>query len=129
MSWWQRFKDWALRLKRDIKVLGLALVDPRTPWYAKALAFLIVAYALSPIDLIPDVIPVLGLIDEMILLPVFVVLVARLIPAPVMTDCRSRVALADNNPLPARLRWTGLAIIVGLWLAATISLARWAGMI
>lgn len=84
MVWWQAFKDWARRLKRDVKLLGLALLDPRTPWYAKALAGVIVAYALSPIDLIPDAIPVLGLIDELILLPVLIAGVMRLIPAAVM---------------------------------------------
>ena len=128
MTWWQQCKAWAARLKRDVKALGFALLDVRTPWYAKALAFVIVAYAVSPIDLIPDFIPVLGLIDDMILLPMLVIVALRLIPSEVMSDCRARAA-APANPLPAPLRWTGLALIVGLWLAAAIAAARWAGWI
>jgi len=125
---WQRFQAWAARLKRDITALALALFDPRTPWYAKALAGVIVAYALSPIDLIPDFIPVLGLLDEMILLPVLIVIVMRLIPALVMADCRGR-AESPGNRLPSWLRWGGLALIVALWLAMAIALARWGGVL
>jgi uncharacterized membrane protein YkvA (DUF1232 family) len=123
MTWWGRFKAWAARLKRDVKVLGLALADPRTPWYARALALFIVAYALSPIDLIPDAIPVLGLVDEMILLPLLIAAAMRLIPAPVMADCRAR---ADAPlPLPSWLRWAGLAIIIALWAATAFVVADW----
>ena len=122
---WQTFTAWALRLKRDVKALGLALFDSRTPWYAKGLAFLIVAYALSPIDLIPDFIPVLGLLDEVILLPVFVLLAMRLIPAPVIADCRMRAEQPDA--LPRWLRWAGLTIIVSVWTAIALAAARWAG--
>ena len=126
MNFWLRFKAWAARLKRDVQVLGLALFDRRTPWYAKALAGLIVAYAVSPIDLIPDFIPVLGLLDEMILLPLLIVLVLRLIPAPVMADCRSRVEMPGNR-LPSWLRWSGLGLIVASWLAVVMVVARWCG--
>jgi uncharacterized membrane protein YkvA (DUF1232 family) len=106
--------------------LGLALFDPRTPWYAKALAGLIVAYALSPVDLIPDFIPVLGLLDEMILLPVFILLALRLIPAPVIADCRARAE--QPSALPGWLRWAGLAVIVTLWIAIVAAMARWAAV-
>lgn len=128
MSLWLRFKAWAARLKRDVEVLALAVFDPRTPWYAKALAGLIVAYAVSPIDLIPDFIPVLGLLDEMILLPLLIVAVLRLIPAPVMADCRARVE-APGNRLPSWLRWGGLGLIVILWLMMAIVAARWSGLL
>ena len=125
MVWWHRFKQWAARLKRDVKVLGLALLDPRTPWYAKALAGFIVAYALSPIDLIPDAIPVLGLVDEMILLPILIAGTVRLVPSGVLADCRER---ADHaGALPRWLSWVGLAIIVAVWLAAAVAVARWLG--
>lgn len=128
MNLWLRFKAWAARLKRDVEVLALALFDPRTPWYAKALAGLIVAYALSPIDLIPDFIPVLGLLDEMILLPLLIVIVLRLIPAPIMADCRGRVETPGNR-LPSWLRWSGIGLIVALWLVMAIVLARWCGLV
>lgn len=128
MGVWQRFKAWAARLKRDVEVLALALFDPRTPWPAKALAGLIVAYALSPIDLIPDFIPVLGLLDEMILLPLLIVLVLRLIPAPVLVDCRERVEMPGNR-LPSWLRWSGLTLIVALWLVMAMVFARWCGLL
>lgn len=125
MVWWHRLKQWALRLKRDVKVLGLALLDSRTPWHAKALAGFIVAYALSPIDLIPDAIPVLGLVDELILLPILIAGAVRLIPSAVLADCRERADHAGT--MPRWLSWTGLAIIVVIWLAAALAMARWLG--
>ena len=118
---WHRFKAWAARLKRDVTVLGLALADPRTPWHARALALFIVAYALSPIDLIPDAIPVLGLLDELLLLPLLIAAATRLIPAPVMADCRTRA----EAPLPGWLRCAGLAIIVAIWAVAAFAVAGW----
>jgi uncharacterized membrane protein YkvA (DUF1232 family) len=124
MTTWQRLKSWALRLKRDVKALGFALFDARTPWYAKALAFVIVAYALSPIDLIPDFVPVLGLVDDMIVVPLLMIGALRLIPADVMADCRARAA-QPTSPLPGSLRSTGLALVVGSWLIAVFFLARW----
>jgi uncharacterized membrane protein YkvA (DUF1232 family) len=74
MSMLKRLKDWARAVKRDVHGLWLAARDPRTPWYAKAVALGIAAYALSPIDLIPDFIPVLGYLDEVILLPLAIML-------------------------------------------------------
>ena len=126
MTWWENFKAWARRIKLDVKALALALIDERTPWYAKMLAFVIVAYALSPIDLIPDFIPVLGLLDDMIVVPLLMIGAVRLIPPDVMTDCRARAA-QPTSPLPASLRWTGLTLIVGLWLLALYVTARWLG--
>jgi uncharacterized membrane protein YkvA (DUF1232 family) len=123
MTAWQRFTAWAKQLKRDVKVLGLALGDPRTPWYARGLALFIVAYALSPIDLIPDAIPVLGLLDDLLLLPLLIAAAVRLIPAPVMADCRVRAEAP--LALPRWLRWAGLAIIVAIWTAAAFAFAEW----
>jgi len=77
-----RLKQWARALKRDVLALYLAARDPRVPWYAKALALVTAAYALSPIDLIPDFIPVLGYLDDLILLPGLIWLTVRLIPTP-----------------------------------------------
>jgi uncharacterized membrane protein YkvA (DUF1232 family) len=90
----------ARRLKREIAALSIAIRDPRTPWYARLLAAGVVAYALSPLDLIPDPIPVLGYLDDVILLPLAILLVIRMIPAAVMVDARHRAAArSDGSPV------------------------------
>lgn len=85
-----RIKLWAKQLKMDIFALRLAYQDKRTPRYAKILPVIIVAYALSPLDLIPDFIPVLGFIDDAIVLPALIWLAIRLIPPEIMADCREK---------------------------------------
>ena len=85
-GWIERLKDWASIIKRDALALYFATRDPRVPWYAKALAALIAAYALSPIDLIPDFIPVIGYLDELILLPLVIAGVVHLIDPAVMAE-------------------------------------------
>ncbi len=109
-------------MKRDILALYLAVRDPRVPWYVKALAAATAAYALSPIDLIPDFIPVLGYLDDVILLPALIALTVRLVPAEVMADLRRQAdaRLAEQRP---RSR-AGAALVIALWLAA-IALAVW----
>lgn len=82
---------WAREMTRDVKALALAARDPRVPWYAKAIAIAVVAYALSPIDLIPDFIPVLGYLDDVVIVPAGIVLAVRCIPADVMNEFRQRV--------------------------------------
>ena len=94
--------------------MTIAAHDPRTPWPAKLLAALVVAYALSPIDLIPDFIPVLGYLDDLILVPLGIWLVLRLIPDAVMAEARRKAAGMDQ---PGKSLW-GLALVVTLWLAA-----------
>jgi uncharacterized membrane protein YkvA (DUF1232 family) len=86
----ERLKRWAWAMRREARVLGLAAKDPRVPWHAKALAIAIAAYALSPIDLIPDFIPVIGYLDDLILVPLGVALVIRMIPREVIADLRRR---------------------------------------
>jgi uncharacterized membrane protein YkvA (DUF1232 family) len=116
MSVMERWKSWARALKREARVMYLALRDPRTPWYAKAAAACVVAYALSPIDLIPDPIPVLGYLDDLILLPIAIWLVRRMIPADVLDDSRQR---AETEPAAdARIGRVGAVVIVVLWLVA-----------
>ncbi len=110
------FKTWRGRLralKRDTYALFLACRDERTPWYAKLTAGVVVAYAFSPIDLIPDFIPVLGLLDDMLLIPLGVVLVRSMVPADVLDDCRVRAAAASGNEKP--VFWAAAVVIVGLW--------------
>jgi uncharacterized membrane protein YkvA (DUF1232 family) len=116
----EKIKARAHRLKRDIVALYLAAKDPRTPWYAKALVLCIVAYALSPIDLIPDFVPVLGLIDDLLLLPLGIYIAINLTPTPVLTDCRQRAAAMDYK-LPKS--WIAAAVIISIWIAAAAALA------
>jgi uncharacterized membrane protein YkvA (DUF1232 family) len=113
MAFVARWREQAARLKREVYALYLACRDPRVPWYAKALAAAIVAYAFSPIDLIPDFIPVLGYLDDLVLVPLGVLAVRAMIPPHVMQECRDRAqtALADRKPD----RRIGLAMVIGLW--------------
>jgi uncharacterized membrane protein YkvA (DUF1232 family) len=108
MSW----RDTAARLKREVYTLYFAVRDPRVPWYAKALAGSIVAYAFSPIDLIPDFIPILGYLDDLVVIPLGVLLVRRLIPPQVLADCRTRAEAMSAQPRSA----IGAAVVVGIWL-------------
>jgi uncharacterized membrane protein YkvA (DUF1232 family) len=117
----RRIREWARRIKRDVHALWLAARDPRTPWYAKALALGIAAYALSPIDLIPDFIPVLGYLDELILLPLAIALAVRLVPPPVMAEHRAAAARAENRPTSR----SGAAFVIALWLLAAALLLWW----
>jgi len=88
------WKQRAKKLKREVQALALAYQHPETPWYAKVFAGMVIAYSLSPIDLVPDFIPVLGYLDDLILVPLGIALAVRMIPAEVMDDCRAQ-ALAD----------------------------------
>jgi len=118
----ESLKSKAGKLKREIFALYLAARDPHTPWYAKAVAALIVAYALSPIDLIPDFIPILGYIDDLLLLPLGIWFVLTMIPPEIMAECRTKAA-ASKGKLP-RNWWIAAAIVV-LWLLAAILLGRY----
>lgn len=118
-------KRWARRIKRDGVTLWFAGQDARTPWYAKALGVLVVAYALSPIDLIPDFIPVLGYVDDVLLLPGLIWLAIRLLPDAVLAECRDRAdawMLAHGAKPSSRI---GAAFIVLLWLAAGVAGGLW----
>ena len=119
-------KGWARTIKRDVTALWLAARDPRVPWYAKAAAAVVAAYTLSPIDLIPDFIPVLGYLDDLIIVPLGILLVVRLIPAPLMAEFREEAARRERLPKSR----AGLAIIAAMWIAAAAFLAWlfWPGM-
>jgi uncharacterized membrane protein YkvA (DUF1232 family) len=118
----QDLKDWARRLKREVHAIYLASRSPDVPWYARALAVAVAGYALSPVDLIPDFIPVLGLVDDLIVVPLGVWLVLSLIPEAVMVECRARASEAEQHP---RSRGAATAIIA-VWILGAASLA-WAG--
>ena len=116
----QHLKGWAKALKRDVVALWIAARDPRTPWSARIVAGLTAAYALSPIDLIPDVIPVLGLLDDLLIVPLGIWLALRLVPAALMDEFR---ALADDAERPRS--YTGLAIVIAIWTAAAFAGWLW----
>ena len=113
-----RIKIWARSLKRDAHAIYLASRDPRVPWYAKALAIAVAAYALSPIDLIPDVIPVIGYLDELFILPVGIWLVVWLIPDGIMAEYRARANEAGQRPTSR----AGMAAILLVWMASALAL-------
>jgi uncharacterized membrane protein YkvA (DUF1232 family) len=118
-----RLKEWARRLKRDVLALWLAARDPRTPLTAKLVAGAVAAYAFSPIDLIPDIIPVIGWLDEALILPLGIALAVRLIPAPLMAEFRARAVEIHAKP---RSRTAAVAIfLVWLALAAGAALLLW----
>lgn len=112
----------ARALKAESLALYYAARHPLTPWAARLLVAVAVAYALSPIDLIPDFIPVLGMVDDLLLLPLLLGLALRLIPPPVMAECRARAAAATSRPIS---RIAGVMIIM-IWLAAAAALGSWA---
>lgn len=114
MAIFQQGRQWARRVKRDALALYFAGRDPRTPWYAKVFAGALVAYAFSPIDLIPDFIPVLGYLDDVIILPLGILLALRMVPSEVMADARAAALVAEARPVSKG----GAAAIVALWLAS-----------
>ena len=109
-----RSKQRAKTIKRDTYVVYLACRDPRTPWYAKWFAGGVVAYALSPIDLIPDFIPVLGYVDDLILIPLGIALAVRMIPKAVLADCRVKAQAASERPASRK----AAAVIITIWVIA-----------
>ena len=115
-GWRRRVRE----LKREVEALAIALRDPRTPWTARLFVVLVVAYALSPIDLIPDFIPVLGMLDELLLLPLVLWIALRLIPADVLAEARTRATgrrLASSR--------AAAVVVVLVWLAVAGASAWW----
>jgi uncharacterized membrane protein YkvA (DUF1232 family) len=114
----ERLRRWARAIKRDAVSLWFACRDARTPWAVKALCAFVVAYALSPIDLIPDFVPVLGYLDDVLLLPGLVWLAIRLLPSTVLHDCRARAAdwMASRGKKPVSA--AGIVLVAIVWAAA-----------
>jgi uncharacterized membrane protein YkvA (DUF1232 family) len=123
MSVLAKLKARARALKEEVLALYLAAKHPRTPWYAKLFVVGIVAYALSPIDLIPDFIPVLGLLDEVLLLPFAIVVAVRMVPTEVMSECRARAS--ERRPDGSRSGRIGAVMVVIVWLAVIVLAAWW----
>jgi uncharacterized membrane protein YkvA (DUF1232 family) len=107
-------KERARLLKRDTYALYLAARHPRTPWYANVAGAAVVAYALSPLDLIPDFIPVLGYLDDLIIVPAGIALALRLLPAEVLADCRAQAQARADRPVSQ----AGRVFMVAVWLLA-----------
>jgi uncharacterized membrane protein YkvA (DUF1232 family) len=114
-----RWKQWARLVRRDAWALYSAARDPRVPWYAKGLALAVAAYAASPIDLIPDFVPVLGYLDDLIIVPLGIALVISLIPADVMAEHRALADARSEQPVS----FAAGTLIVGLWIAGAAALA------
>jgi uncharacterized membrane protein YkvA (DUF1232 family) len=116
----QRAKQWARTIKRDAVAVSIAARDPRVPWYARALAVAVAAYAFSPIDLIPDFVPVLGYLDDIVIVPAGILLTVRLIPDGLMDECRAEAIRREERPT-GRVAAAGIVL---LWFVA-LALSAW----
>lgn len=117
-----RLAQWAHVAKRDVLAVYLAARDPRVPWYAKLLAAAVAAYALSPIDLIPDFVPVLGYLDDLVIVPLGIIAVVKLVPAEVMAELRDEAI----RRVETRSRsWVGATAVIVIWLMLFILAAHW----
>ena len=114
-------RKWAKGLKRQTLVVYYAARDPRTPWHVRALAFAVAAYALSPIDLIPDFIPLLGYLDDLVVVPLGLMLVLRLTPREVLAASRLKAEQAAGRPASRGMA----AAIIGIWILAAVVLGLW----
>ncbi|WP_043115728.1 YkvA family protein [Pseudacidovorax intermedius] len=126
MSFLDALRRWARQLKRDVLALWFARRHPQTPWHAKALGAFVVAYALSPIDLIPDFIPVLGFLDDVILLPGLIWLTLRLLPPQALADSRDKAQAWMDARRDRPHSRVGAVVIVLLWVGVVAALAVWA---
>ena len=106
-----RLRAWAKLITRDVHAVYLAARDPRVPWYAKLIAGCVAAYALSPIDLIPDFIPVLGYLDDLIIVPLGILAVVALVPPGIMAEHRATAAAAAEKPRSV----TGAIVVIAIW--------------
>ena len=113
----ESLKKKAGKIKQELNVLRVALSFPEVPWYAKALILLAVSYALSPIDLIPDFIPVLGILDDLIILPLLIFLAIKLVPSEVLEECRKKAA---KRPLATKKNWWIGGFIILFWIALVV---------
>jgi uncharacterized membrane protein YkvA (DUF1232 family) len=123
----QTWKQRARQLKKETYAIYIACKDPRVPWYARLFAGFVVAYAFSPIDLIPDVIPILGYLDDLVLVPLGIILVIKMIPPAVLAECSEKAEVAMNQGKPTS-RIAAIAI-VAIWLLLGIVAVIWVGRI
>ena len=116
-----KMKAWARAMRREIVAVWIAGRDPRVPWYAKGVALAVAAYALSPIDLIPDFIPVLGYLDDLIIVPLGILLVIKLIPAGLMAEFRAEADRRETKPRSI----AAAAVIIAIWILVAGLLLWW----
>jgi uncharacterized membrane protein YkvA (DUF1232 family) len=119
----QTWKQRARQLKKETYAIYIACKDPRVPWYARVFAGFVVAYAFSPIDLIPDVIPILGYLDDLVLVPLGIILVLKMIPPAVLAECREKTEALMGEGKP--ISWIAAGIIVAIWLLLGILVIIW----
>lgn len=119
----EKVKNKAREIKQNVFVLFLAYKDPRVPWYAKLFAALVVAYAFSPIDLIPDFIPILGYLDDLIIVPLGITLALKMIPQPVIAECRDRAE--EIRKQGKQKNWVTGALFILIWIIIVV----WIGSI
>lgn len=120
-----RLKAWARCIKRDGLTLWFAGRHPRAPWLAKAVGLFVVAYALSPIDLIPDFVPVLGFVDDVLLLPGLIYLAIRLLPSDVLAECRRQAEAWMRSARDKPRSKAGAAVIVAVWVGVGVAVGYW----
>ena len=114
----QDWKQRAQQLKTEVYALYLAYKDLRVPWHARIFAACVVAYAFSPIDLIPDPIPVLGYLDDLIIIPLGIALAVKMIPAPVLAECREKARATMQSGKP--VNWIAAGVIIAIWLLLAV---------
>jgi uncharacterized membrane protein YkvA (DUF1232 family) len=119
----QTWKQRARQLKKETYAIYIACKDPRVPWYARVFAGFVVAYAFSPIDLIPDVIPILGYLDDLVLVPLGIILVLKMIPPAILAECREKAEALMGEGKP--ISWIAGGIIVAIWLLLGILVIIW----
>lgn len=123
----QTWKQRVRQLKKETYAIYIACKDPRVPWYARVFAGLVVAYAFSPIDLIPDVIPILGYLDDLVLVPLGIILVLKMIPPVVLAECREKAEVLMNQGKPTSR--IAAIVIMAIWLFLGILAVIWIGRI
>lgn len=122
-TWIDNLKGQVRKLKQNLHVLYLSYRDPRVPWYAKIVAISVVAYAFSPIDLIPDFIPILGYLDDLVIVPLGIILALKLIPSLIIEEYRIKAEEIRQNGKPKN--WIMGVLFIAIW----ISLAVWSGIL
>lgn len=119
MLFTENIRSWARRIKRDAVTLWFAYKHPKTPFFAKALCVFVVAYALSPIDLIPDFIPILGYVDDVLLLPSLIWVAVKLVPVDVLKECRTQSDVWMEREGRKPLNYWGAVFVICLWISAS----------
>jgi uncharacterized membrane protein YkvA (DUF1232 family) len=123
----QSLKEFARKLKKETYAIYLASKNPKVPWYARLLAAGVVAYAFSPIDLIPDMIPVIGYLDDLLIVPVGIWLVLKMIPPEVLAECREKAEAATSEGKPRN--WVAAGVVIAIWVLLGILGVLWLGSI